>query len=144
MIPRRRLRSLPVVLGALLLVVVVGVSEWFGIGPTGLIAVGGFALVCLVVLGRYAARRWRRRGPTWSDDAQASRAEASEAAADLADLRAKRDRGDLTDGEFAARVEETLDVDSVAAAREAAAGGVDPEAFDEGVDGEDEGDGGDD
>ena len=128
--PSRRLRSPPVLLGALLLVVV-GISEWFEVGPTGLLAVGGFALVGLVVLGRYAARRWRRRGPTWSDDAQASRTEAAEAAADLADLRAKRDRGDLTDAEFAARVEETLDVDAVADAREAVTEGVDPEDFDE-------------
>ena len=125
----RRLRSPPVVLGALLLVAV-AVSEWFGIGPTGLIAVGGFALVLLVVLGRYAARRWRRRGPTWSEDAQASRTEAADVAADLADLRAKRERGDLTDAEFAARVEETLDVDSVSEVREAVEEGIDPDDFD--------------
>lgn len=122
--PSRRLRSPPALLGALLLVAV-AVSEWFGVGPTGPLAVGGVALVCLVVLGRAAARRWRRRGPTWSDDAQASRTEAVEAAADLADLRVKRDRGELTDAEFAARVEETLDVDSVAEAREAVDEGVD-------------------
>ena len=125
----RRLRSPPVVLGVLLLVAVAG-SEFFGIGPTGLLAVGGFALVLLVVLGRYAARRWRRRGPTWSEDAQASRTEAADVAGDLADLRAKRERGDLTDAEFAARVEETLDVDSVSEVREAVESGIDPHEFD--------------
>jgi len=121
--PTGRFRSLPVVLGGLLLVVV-AVSEVAGVGPTGLIATGGFAFLLLVVLGRYGARRWRRRGPTWSDDAQASRAEATEAASDLAALREKRERGELSDAEFAARVEETLDVDSVAEAREAVEDGV--------------------
>ena len=51
-------------------------------------------------------------------------------AADLADLRAKRERGDLTDAEFAARVEETLDVDSVSEVREAVESGIDPDEFD--------------
>jgi len=125
-----RLRSLPVALGALLLVVVAG-SEFFGVGPTGLIAVGGFGLVFAVVLGRYALRRRRRRGPAWSEDAQASRAEATEAAATLAELRERRERGDLTEAEFAARVEETLDADAVADARAAVEEGVDPAEFDD-------------
>jgi hypothetical protein len=105
--------------------------------PPVVVAVGGFALVFLIVLGRYAARRWRRRGPTWSEDAQASRVEATEAAADVADLRAKYERGNLTEDEFAARVEERLDVDSVAEAREAVEDGVDPGEFD-GTEGGDE------
>ena len=125
----RRLRSPPAVLGVLLLVAVAG-SAVFGVGPTGLIAVGGFALVLLVVLGRYAARRFRRRGPTWSEDAQNSRAETTEAAADAAELREEYERGDLTEDEFAARVEERLDVDSVVQAREAVDDGVDRVEFD--------------
>ena len=128
-----RLRSLPVVLGGLLLIVV-AVSELFDAGPTGLIAVGGFALVFAVVLGRYALRRRRRSGPAWSEDARASRTEATAAAADLAELREQRERGDLTEEEFAARVEETLDAEAVAEAREAVAEGVDPAEFDDDTD----------
>jgi len=126
----RRLRSAPVVLGVLLLLVV-AVSEFFDAGPTELIAVVGFVLLVGVVLGRYALRRRRRSGPAWSEDARASRAEATEAAADVAELREQRERGDLTEAEFAARVEERLDADAVAEAREAVEDGVDPAEFDD-------------
>jgi len=113
----RRIRRLPLLLLGVLTAVVLGL--WAVDGPAVLVGFVGFVVLLLFVMARSVARRALRQGPAWSEGAQRSRDEVSEAAARLTDLRAQRERGEISEAEFQRRADEILDTESVTAAKRA-------------------------
>lgn len=118
-LPGRGLRSPPMLL-ALLVIVVTTLSAVFGAGPTLLIAAVGFVAVLLAVLASRAVRRSYRQGPAWTENAETDREETNEIATELADLRTRHSRGDITDAAFERKTEQLLksESESVIEARE--------------------------
>jgi flagellar biosynthesis/type III secretory pathway M-ring protein FliF/YscJ len=113
----RRIRRLPLVLLGLLTAVVLGL--WAVDGPAVLVGFVGFVLLVLFIMGRSLVSQTIRQGPAWSEDAQQSRDEVSEAAAQLSELRAQRERGEISAAELEARAAEILDTESFAEASRA-------------------------
>jgi flagellar biosynthesis/type III secretory pathway M-ring protein FliF/YscJ len=107
----------PIVATAVLTLVVL-LTWLLNLGPSVLIGAAGFVVILLYVVTQGVVRQTLRRGPVWDEDAQQSRHETTEAAAELAELRRQRDRGDLSSAEFERRADNLLDTDSVATARQ--------------------------